>query len=82
MTVGEGLSRCGGGTMPKAQMPSITIDISPSGISLPKLAKLLRLRDIPMVGYIADDTYRFDLRTIMPEQDALLIENLRAVLNI
>ncbi|MEO0415308.1 MAG: L-seryl-tRNA(Sec) selenium transferase, partial [Verrucomicrobiota bacterium] len=24
ITVGEGLSRCGGGTMPKAQMPSIT----------------------------------------------------------
>lgn len=80
VSIGEGLARCGGGTMPKAEMPSVTIDISPKGVSLKKFAKRLRDRELPMVGYVADDKYRLDLRTIMPEQDAAVIENLKAVL--
>ncbi len=80
VTIGSGIARCGGGTMPKAEIPSVTIDIAPETIKLQKLASLLRARELPMIGYIAEDKYRLDLRTIMPEQDAAVIENLRAVL--
>ncbi|MDF1815217.1 MAG: L-seryl-tRNA(Sec) selenium transferase [Verrucomicrobiales bacterium] len=80
VSIGEGLARCGGGTMPKAEIPSVTIDIAPKGMGLKKFARLLRDRELPMVGYVAEDKYRLDLRTIMPEQDADVIENLKAVL--
>lgn len=81
VTIGEGISRCGGGTMPKAEIPSITIEISPDGIGLQKLAGKLRTLEWPIVGYVAEDTYRLDLRTIMPEQDEIVIESLRSVLS-
>lgn len=80
VVIGEGISRCGGGTMPKAEIPSITIEISPDGIGLQKLARKLRALEWPIVGYVAEDTYRLDLRTILPEQDEILIESLRSIL--
>ncbi len=80
ITIGESLARCGGGTMPKAEMPSVTIDIQPASMSVKKLAAKLRSLDAPMIGYIAEDKYRLDLRTIMPEQDEQVIANLRTVL--
>jgi len=82
ISIGEGLARCGGGTMPKAEMPSITIDIKPANMSLKKFAAQLRQLELPMVGYISDDKYRLDLRTIMIEQDSKVIANLKQVLNI
>ena len=76
--IGEGIARCGGGTMPKAEIPSLTLDFRPENMSLDKLAKRLREGNTPVMGYKSDDAYRIDLRTIFPEQDADLIENLKA----
>ena len=42
ITVGNGESRIGGGTMPKSSIPSKTIDIAPKEISLKNLASRLR----------------------------------------
>lgn len=76
LTIGEGISRCGGGTMPKARIPSVTIDIRPDDMSLAKLAKLLRLGQPAIMGYTSEDCYRLDLRTIFPEQDRFVTEHL------
>ena len=64
--------------MPKAEIPSLTLDFRPENMSLDKLAKRLREGNTPVMGYKSDDAYRIDLRTIFPEQDADLIENLKA----
>ena len=82
ISIGEGLARCGGGTMPKAEMPSVTIDIKPEKMSLKKFATLLRELELPIVGYIGEEKYRIDLRTVMPEQDFKVIENIKHVLTI
>ncbi|MCL4107858.1 UNVERIFIED_CONTAM: hypothetical protein GTU68_001175 [Idotea baltica] len=81
VSIGEGISRCGGGTMPKAEIPSLTLDFRPENMSLDKLAKRLREGQIPVMGYKSDDGYRIDLRTVFPEQDEELIENLKAAFN-
>lgn len=73
-SVGEGTARCGGGTMPKAEIPSITIDIRPTSMSLEKLARRLRTSEPSVIGYKADDCFRIDLRTVFPTQDAILTE--------
>jgi len=80
VTFGSGIAMCGGGTMPKAEIPSLTIDIAAETLALQKLASPLWARELSMIGYIAVDKYRLDLRTIMPEQDAAVIENLRVML--
>ena len=82
ISIGEGMARCGGGTMPKAEMPSITIDIQPEKMSLKKFAAQLRKLEVPVVGYIGEEKYRIDLRTVMPEQDLTLIGNVKQVLTI
>ena len=75
--VGDGESRMGGGTMPKSSIPSKTIDILPNNISLPKLAKRLRETQNPVMGYIADEKFKVDLRTIFPRQDQVLTDSIK-----
>ena len=73
------IARCGGGTMPKAEIPSLALNLKPRHLSVVKLASVLRERPLPVIGYITDDAYRIDLRTVFPEQDEALIENLLAI---
>ncbi|MEM9017920.1 MAG: L-seryl-tRNA(Sec) selenium transferase [Verrucomicrobiota bacterium] len=75
----ETIARCGGGTMPKAEIPSFALDLKPKAMSLPKFAKRLREAEMPVMGYVAEDRYRIDLRTVFPEQDKILVENLLAI---
>ena len=70
--VGRGLSRCGGGTMPRSAVPSITVDITPAGGNVDALARLLRLGDPPVVGYVANGVLKIDVRTVFPDQDSTL----------
>jgi L-seryl-tRNA(Ser) seleniumtransferase len=70
--VGCGLSRCGGGTMPRSAVPSITVDITPAGGNVDALARRLRLGDPPVVGYVANGLLKIDVRTVFPEQDSAL----------
>ena len=76
ITVGNGESRIGGGTMPKSSIPSKTIDIAPKEISLKNLASRLRKNENPVMGYITDEKFRIDLRTIFPRQDQTLTESI------
>jgi len=73
------IARCGGGTMPKAEIPSLALDVKPRHLSVTKLAALLRERPLPVMGYITEDSYRIDLRTVFPEQDDALVENLLSI---
>jgi L-seryl-tRNA(Ser) seleniumtransferase len=82
VTRGEGTSRCGGGTMPKSQIPSVTIDIAPVAgqYSLPQLMKRLRDGRPPVIGYVSENALKLDLRTIPAEQDSVLISAIREAL--
>ena len=79
VTVGEGLSRIGGGTMPKTTMPSITLDLEPVGQSVTKLAKRLRLGAMPVITYTTEGRLKIDLRTVFPRQDSQLADSILAV---
>ncbi len=80
VAIGEGISRCGGGTMPKAQIPSLTLDLRPANLSLTKLAERLRKGSPPVMGYTAEDGYKIDLRTVHPDQDEALAAAIIAAL--
>ena len=73
------IARCGGGTTPKAEIPSLALDLKPRSMSVTRMAQELRRRDVPVIGYIAEGSYRIDLRTVFPEQDVALVESLRSL---
>jgi L-seryl-tRNA(Ser) seleniumtransferase len=77
ITCGRSTVKTGGGTLPKANLPSVTIDIVPKNSSLADFAATLREWNPPVIGYIADDRFKLDLRTIFPHQDCLVVEAVR-----
>ena len=77
VTSGRGTGKTGGGTLPKSNLPSVTIDIVPKNSSLPDFAATLRAWNPPVIGYVAGDRFKLDLRTIFPHQDEAVIEAIR-----
>jgi L-seryl-tRNA(Ser) seleniumtransferase len=77
ITIGRGKAKVGGGTLPRSLLSSITIDILPSDCSLQEFAKKLRQSVPPVVGYIANERFKLDLRTIFPHQDDLVVDAIR-----
>jgi L-seryl-tRNA(Ser) seleniumtransferase len=77
IAIGRGTVKAGGGTLPKSGMPSVTIDILPGNCSVAEFAASLRVSTPPVIGYITNELFKLDLRTIFPEQDGLLVDAMR-----
>ena len=74
LTIVAGTSRPGGGSSPSGERPTRLL-------SLPaKLEKALRAGDPPVIGRVHEDRLLLDLRTVLPHEDAVLVERLRALL--
>jgi len=78
IAIGRGKAKTGGGTLSKSNVPSVTIDFLPKHSSLAEFAASLRASNPPVIGYIADDRFKLDLRTIFPQQDDIVIRAIRA----
>ena len=62
-------SLVGGGTAPKAMLPSCALALSHASMTAEELSSALRLLDPPIVARISDDTVYLDLRTVPPRFD-------------
>ncbi len=78
--VGKGRAQMGGGTLPRAVVPSVTVDLAPQGSTLGQLAERLRKGKPPVVGYVAGQRFKIDLRTVFPRQDLELAKAIRNAL--
>ena len=78
IAIGRGKAKAGGGTLPKSNVSSVTIDFIPRDRSLAEFAARLRASNPPVIGYIADNRFKLDLRTIFPGQDESVINAARA----
>jgi L-seryl-tRNA(Ser) seleniumtransferase len=78
IAIGRSTARVGGGTLPKSLVPSITIEIVPKHCSSADFAARLRGATPPIIGYIANNRFKLDVRTILPQQDDLVIETIRS----
>ena len=78
IAIGRGKAKTGGGTLPTSNVPSVTIDFIPGDRSVAEFAASLRASNPPVIGYIADNRFKLDLRTIFPQQDELVITAIRA----
>lgn len=69
--VWEGESTVGGGSLPGETLPTSLVAIP--GIAPDRLARVLRLGAPPVVARIIRDALCFDPRTVLPEQDDILL---------
>jgi L-seryl-tRNA(Ser) seleniumtransferase len=77
--VGTGRAQIGGGTLPRSATPSITLDLEHRTLKPQELASRLREQPVPVIGYVARNVLKLDLRTIFPRQDEDVLTALRAV---
>ena len=63
----------GGGALPRAVIPSIALELSSTTSGPDELAVRLRQTRSPVLGCIARNTFRIDLRTVFPSQDELIV---------
>jgi L-seryl-tRNA(Ser) seleniumtransferase len=78
IAIGRSSAKAGGGTLPKSTLSSVTIEILPSNCSVVEFAARLHNSVPPLIGYIANDRFKLDLRTIFPQQDDLVIQAISA----
>ena len=69
----EGKTEIGGGALPRSVIRSVALEITSVGMSPNELATRLRYGSPALIGYIARDRFKLDLRTIFPEQDELVV---------
>jgi L-seryl-tRNA(Ser) seleniumtransferase len=70
-----GETMVGGGSLPGGSLPTRLVALSGGG----KLAKKLRVLDIPIIGRIEKNVLLLDPRTVLPEEDDIIIKELRTL---
>lgn len=80
--VTDGESMVGGGSLPGSTLPTKLVAISGGGKKRDKnaaqiMAQRLRSREYPVIGRISDDVLLLDPRTVLPEEDKVVIQALR-----
>jgi L-seryl-tRNA(Ser) seleniumtransferase len=88
-TIGElaqlvaGESMVGGGSLPDTGLPTSLVAIRGIGKNRKNLAqlfnRLLRQREMPVIGRVNADTLLLDPRTVLPEEDDIVIDALREI---
>jgi L-seryl-tRNA(Ser) seleniumtransferase len=75
-TLVDGESLIGGGAAPSASLPTRLLAISCEGASADELAARLRATDPPVIARVEEGRVLLDLRTVLPEQDEALANEL------
>lgn len=73
-SLGKGVSKVGGGTMPKVNLPTYIVEVTHESISSHKLAKKLRDFVIPIIVRIKNETVQLDFRTVTDEELEVVID--------
>ncbi len=68
----SGSSAVGGGSAPGVELPTVLLSIARDGQSAATTEHWLRSLDPPIVARVEHDRVVLDLRTVLPDQDALL----------
>jgi L-seryl-tRNA(Ser) seleniumtransferase len=76
----EATGEMGGGTLPRSVIPSVALELTSESFSPDEISSRLRNGTPPVIGYIAREKFRLDLRTIFPGQDEVVATALRTCL--
>jgi L-seryl-tRNA(Ser) seleniumtransferase len=70
----------GGGSLPEHPIPAVVVAMDPATIPVSDLAARLRTGDPAVVGRIHRGKLLFDVRTVLPGQDNLILDAIRSAL--
>jgi len=76
MSVVEISSEVGGGSLPDILIPSYGISVKPRTVSVEVLEERLRNLEVPVIGRIEREMLLLDMRTVLKEEEALLLSGL------
>ena len=68
-----------GGDVPNRQLPTRCVALKPAGMSVDRLATLLRTSTPSIVGRVQPDCLMLDLRSVLPRQDLQMVAVLEAL---
>jgi len=75
----DGESVIGGGAAPSSTLPTRLLAVTAGSKSADSLMAYLRSQEPPIIARVQDGSVLIDLRTVFPEQDALIIAALQSV---
>ncbi len=75
----EDVTYLGGGSIPAQKLGTWCIALKPAGMSVDQLAATLRTGTPPVVGRVQQDRLLLDLRSVLPRQDAPLVDAVEAL---
>jgi L-seryl-tRNA(Ser) seleniumtransferase len=77
----DGESMVGGGSLPGSTLPTRLVAIGMGkrrgGITAASLARKLRSQKVPIIGRISEDVLLLDPRSVLPEEDEIMLSELR-----
>ena len=76
----DGVSRTGGGSSPSGERPTRLIALAGASGDAGRLERRLRAGDPPVVGRMHEGRLLLDLRTVLPEEEATLVDRLTEAL--
>ena len=76
-TIIEATATVGGGALPLAELPGQVIALVPKQLSLNELTTRLRSCEPAVVGRIQDDRFLIDPRTLIADDEAMLLQSLQ-----
>jgi len=75
----DGESVIGGGAAPSAVLPTRLLAITSEAKSADELSSILRASDPPIIARVEEGRVLLDLRTVLPEQDAIVTSALQSM---
>ncbi|UCD87110.1 MAG: hypothetical protein JSV01_04915, partial [Desulfobacterales bacterium] len=73
-------SRVGGGALPLQELPTKCVGIKIDGLSTNTIERLMRESTPPIIGYIEEDLFVMDARTIQDEEVAIIASTFKRIL--
>jgi len=77
-SVEKSRSAVGGGSLPGETLPSWVLSIDCQGTTPEEVMRRLRVSNTPVIARIEEDRVLLDPRTVLPEEDAPLLDALRS----
>jgi len=79
VAVEEDVARAGGGSLPLADIPTLVVTVKPKACGPDRLERALRASDPPIICRIKEDKLVFDMRTIQPGEEDLILQAISSI---
>lgn len=76
ISVEEGSSQAGGGSLPTAELPTILVSLKPLGGTVNELEEFLRRGANPVLARIQKEQLLLDVRTLLPGDTEIILEKI------